>query len=705
MNGALFLFCFSGITVQTLLFRELLVVFQGNELATGLMFAQWLLGIAAGKLLMHRNGCENARKINGQRGLFLILFALFAAGGLAVVRTVPALLPALSGDGIPLRSLLILSLIVVFPASLWPGVVFNRPAGDTDAGGRRYLSGALGVLAGGAVTTFIFIPLANAATAVCVIAAAHCLAAAFLFYSPITRSLSLAAAILFIGVLPFSPSLDRLSTASLYGGYQVKEFFDSPYARITRAGKNGEDHHFYGGIPFRFFPAPHTVSTEASGHVPLLLHSRPRAVLLLGGGKRFIPLFLNHEIETLDYIDIDPLYTGFAYSRDPGSVRFQPDDPRLHIHAVDARAFLRSSRKKYDVISIGMPPPVNLLFNRYFTDEFFQLLKNRLAHAGIGTISLPGSLVYADSAMAELNDTIITTLRRSFRFVRVIPGEQNIIVFSPQPSVPFKTVRDRFIARKIPATFLSAQVLSRMDDPEIFRWFRFEMRKCQTESRVNRDFHPQGMLAALVYRHSLIAPRAAVAYRFMVRHAWAISLCAFLLLVLIVRRETSITAVSSGFCAMVLLLLNLWGFQAANGSLYLMMGLLSACFMGGWGTGAWIAHSDKIRAEQSILAAEVFFLFWTGTGWAGTLAAPGMGWFYFVFLFVTGSAAGFEFHLLEKLSGSSPAQAVNTSLLGLAGGWVAAGIGGTMLIPALGVRDTFLFIAALKTIGLFRWVR
>ena len=51
----IFLFAgFSAVVIQTLFIREMLVVFQGNELSVGIILSQWLAGTALGNFVAAR---------------------------------------------------------------------------------------------------------------------------------------------------------------------------------------------------------------------------------------------------------------------------------------------------------------------------------------------------------------------------------------------------------------------------------------------------------------------------------------------------------------------------------------------------------------------------------------------------------------------------------------------------------------------------
>lgn len=89
-----------------------------------------------------------------------------------------------------------------------------------------------------------------------------------------------------------------------------------------------------------------------------------RSVLMLGGGGYSVPKWLLSgksglkDPLTVEVVELDPMMTGLA------SRLFNlPDDPRLSIRHEDARAFLNSQQKKYDLVFVDV-------FNSHYSVPF-----------------------------------------------------------------------------------------------------------------------------------------------------------------------------------------------------------------------------------------------------------------------------------------------------------------------------------------------
>ena len=80
---------------------------------------------------------------------------------------------------------------------------------------------------------------------------------------------------------------------------------------------------------------------------------------------------------------------------------------QLNIIEKDALRFLKRNNKKYDVVLINLPKPSTIQLNRYYTLEFFQLLKKNINKDAVISLSVSSSGNYmndeAKKMIAEMN--------------------------------------------------------------------------------------------------------------------------------------------------------------------------------------------------------------------------------------------------------------------------------------------------------------
>jgi hypothetical protein len=104
--------------------------------------------------------------------------------------------------------------------------------------------------------------------------------------------------------------------------------------------------------PKRYDPIPSGLFEMRSHYgVAYALHPRPRRVLVLGsGGGMDAESALLSGAQHVDAVDIDPGLIQLAKRFNASGVY---DDSRVHVHADDARAFLRRATRGYDVVVFG----------------------------------------------------------------------------------------------------------------------------------------------------------------------------------------------------------------------------------------------------------------------------------------------------------------------------------------------------------------
>ena len=76
------------------------------------------------------------------------------------------------------------------------------------------------------------------------------------------------------------------------------------------------------------------------------------------------------------------------------------DDPRVRIHIEDGRFFLSTAQPHYDIITSEPPPPKAAGIVNLYSQEYFQLIRDRLADGGIATYWLPVYQMEADESRA-----------------------------------------------------------------------------------------------------------------------------------------------------------------------------------------------------------------------------------------------------------------------------------------------------------------
>ncbi len=137
---------------------------------------------------------------------------------------------------------------------------------------------------------------------------------------------------------------------------------------------------------------------------PMALHPDPKKTLLIsyGIGSTAKALVDSRALAEIDVVDISKDILEMNRIVFPDPAEHPLHDPRVRVHIEDARYFLQTVEKRFDLIT-GEPPPPELagVVNLY-TEEYFRLLYARLNDGGIVSYWLPLHAIDAQSAKAIL---------------------------------------------------------------------------------------------------------------------------------------------------------------------------------------------------------------------------------------------------------------------------------------------------------------
>ena len=768
-----------GVIAQIILIRELMVSFLGNELVLGIILANWLILEAAGSFLLGRSiggrGCAFRPFLLTQ-----LLFSLLLPSAVYMSRVFKTALGLASGEALGFMSILGLSFLIILPAAVPHGALFTfasrlygprasrKGSSAATAIGWVYVLETCGSIIGGAVLTFILIQRLDSLSIACGASLSNAVISLILVWpkpQPHFRSLkatrggmigiSLVLTLLYLLLLA-SPLADRIRLSSIHTqwrGFQLLESENSIYGNITVAGRNGQRTFFTDGVPAVTVPVPDIASIEDFAHFPLLLHPRPRSVLIVSGGAGgMIREVLKHPVRRIDYVELDPLLLTLIERHGSPLTGRELSDRRVEIHYSDGRLFLTRTERRFDLVFIGLDFPQELQTNRLYSREFFTTAKEKMNPEGIIALSLPGSLVYMGEELRKLNGSILHTLESVFARVRVIPGDENLYIASDSPDLDTTGAAElirRFEARGIRTELLSAPYIEHRLQPQ---WLDTYSRAVEPlPRRINSDFRPLAVFYSLSYWNALFSPYLEGIFARMetARLSTIAVLVGAASLVLAAvfalgpgRRGAPLAyaIATTGFCGMVFDLAVVFTFQTLFGYLYYQIGVLVTVFMAGAALGSLLAtrRLDRMTgAAHSFLISELcLVLFALLLPFAFTIPARFLDLpvvhvlLHFLFLlasFTSGLLTGVQFPLATRLhlrrfagsgagrpgvgdgrngvaggsSGSActedPARTAGLLYASdLLGGYFGGLIGGVLLLPILGLRNSCFILAMIK---------
>ncbi|MGI9568460.1 MAG: spermidine synthase, partial [Desulfobulbia bacterium] len=518
---------FSGLVAEVLLLRELLIVFSGNELCIGIIFANWLILEAFGCFFLGRIA-EKSKHTLETFTVITILFSFSLFTAIFLTRIMKRVIGIAIGESIGFVPMLYSSFLILFPVSILHGALFpfscrlySMFSGqDASSAGRVYVYETVGTIVGGIVCTYLFIPYLHTFQASSVLAILNvivCLVALApswktgLFQKTVLVILSVL--LFFSGYVVFTGHVDRLHHNSIktqWKNLNIVHYQNSQYGNICVIENEGQYIFFQDGIPDIITPVPDLAFIEEFVHLPLLAHPDPAKLLILSGGAGGIikEAFKHPSIETIEYAELDPLLLDLLRKFPTPLTESELNDSRVKITHVDGLLFLKTTQNKYDLIFVGIMEPSNLQANRFFTKEFFALVKKRLNKGGILVLGLPGSLMYVNDELKNLNSCIFHTLKRVFSYIRVLPGDgKNLFLSSDSQEISTidrKLIIERLYLRNVRANVIVPWHLEKKLHHGWQDWFsRFLEGSSQ---KVNSDFTPVGLFYSIAHWNAVFAP-------------------------------------------------------------------------------------------------------------------------------------------------------------------------------------------------------
>jgi len=468
------------IAAQTLLFREFITTFEGNDISVGIFFGSWLLWVGLSASVVYRTKTLAQKLLENIHFLFLAYLPAFV---LQFILTVQAReLAGMESYALPtVTALLLLAVLVNAPISIITGMLFVaacRWFRQTDAlpcdymphhkqhrhlpVSRVYILEAAGSFAAGVGTTVL---LAVGVGAVRI----FFILAFFVSFSALTVELAGAvryknvfsrkvrAGLLFLlplGIIVgLAAGLDRTLTDRVKVVRWTKLF---PRTALAGSFQTAQARYFYGTYQQQWMVVreggvcetlpPDTAAGRAAA---VCLSQKPQAanVLVVGNGLGLCYRFLRlPQIRHVTWSHCDSEYIQVLDTFVPPEFKFT--DVRLHRLAGDIRDLLPERPRFYDIVILNLPETTSSVLNRYYTVEFYQQIKESLAPDGVLGIRIQGGENIMGTELINLGASTAATLQQVFSRFVITAGEESWFIASdggnltPEPG----TLRDRFAA-------------------------------------------------------------------------------------------------------------------------------------------------------------------------------------------------------------------------------------------------------------------
>jgi spermidine synthase len=407
-----------SIMAQLILLREFVKTLHGNELFIGIFLSLWMVLASVGA----RTGANSLAKISLRKLLGMLLFMgvfpliIYLA---LILITRFLFLPGYEPGIFPSIATMVL---LTGPVALSSGFLFayvskSVVGGRTD--GSYYRLDSLGSLLAGFLFGLVLVFFLDNVQALSFLFLMTGLALILVFRYP--TGFFRKALLLFAGtacyILLLLPGFRTGLEGLRFRGEKLLEARDTPHGNLAFTEREGQVTAYLDRNPV--LSSADLAAQEERIHYAALQHPSPSAFLLLGNGLSGSAAEINkYHPERIDYCEADSwIYRmGINYLSDslPSSLRFIPMDGRKWL--------LLNDEVIYDVVISVNGDPLTIGWNRFYTREFFSLVRSHLAPGGIFSLQLSTSGSYINEEGSETLGITYHTLKQVFKHVLVVPG-------------------------------------------------------------------------------------------------------------------------------------------------------------------------------------------------------------------------------------------------------------------------------------------
>ncbi len=703
---------FFPLVAQTLLFRDFLSVYEGSELGIGVFFSSWLLWVALGALA--------ARKIPPvphAELLFLLYIPAYILQHL-LIRNSRELAGIRAWELFPLLRMLPVSFLANAAVSFVTGLLFPlscRWFEQQKSGmpvSRVYTAEALGSFSGGLAVTALL--MAGVWPESIFLVSSLVLTTA-VFLSCRRKTVLLAVAALLVA-LTFSGYWNRFESRKawerLLPSEQYRGAFTTAHARYLYGSHRDQ----FNVVSFEAVCETIPQREYASQLAALHLAQKPDAsrILVLGTDAYALCRRLAElpSITHISWLHPDLSYPARLIEVLPPDLKIGLE--KIEMPAMDVRGFLQSGRT-FDLVILKQPDISTLAGNRYYTEEFFRLIQERLAPGGVIGVRVPGGENFMGGELVRIGTSVFQTLGGVFADMAVKPGDETWLLASDTENVLTQNI-DQLVSR-----FAAIDGAAALFPPSGLRSLypadraEFQMKaysKIQDEKLINRDRHPQALFHTLLLagRRGGAGEKSVQAVVTFSRHGFVLVLSLFLIYGLLraiylgrpgrnrnkpSAFDSGFLVASTGFVGLALNVVLMFLFQSRFGSIFLYIGLISSLFMLGLFCGALLTRRKNILPlilPLHVLSTAVIILL--------PDALPMVA--YFAVLFLFGLFSGVYIPATARLL---PSTALRTGsaveLYDHFGGAVGGLLIGILFLPVFGITQTLFLLAVLLSVNIY----
>jgi len=677
----------SSVVTQLLIIRECLAQFQGNEFVIALILFNWLvlggMGTALARWVVRSFRPPTLLRL-GWLSLLLAGLPVFQILGIRLFRD----FFFLPGVSVGFYSTLAYTFLAMAPYGILVGFVLPyslfalRQTDPAYPGAKVYMADNIGDVTGGALFAFALVHLFTPLAGICLANLPMLACVPALFPRPFSRhpaapvGAGIILAVLMAGVAFEAPSLAPHEGELAY-------YKESRYGRILVHQNREQVTVFEDGVPV--LSSHDVVSAEEAIHYPMAQVDHPESVLLISAGSGMLNELAKYRLENIDYVELNP-----ELARVQFRFHLVENVPGLDLIHLDGRAFLSQTEKKYDAVMVNLPEPQTYQTNRFFTDGFYSLVRQRLKPGGILSFSVAGFDNYLAEPQRQKISSLFNTVRSYFEHVLMLPGQRIYFLCGSHPLTA--DIPGRLEQKNIPTQYISRYFDGNLTGERI-RQIR-ELVDPATPGNFDRSPRLMRIMFTQWFARFSTSPTAFI-----------VAVCTLCLIYLIRTTREEFVLFTTGCMTMGSEILVIFAFQIYFGYIYTQIGLIVTVFLAGLMPGAWIGHRLKTTngpGKRALLATDaglmvMLILYLLAVGKSGV---PVPGGAYLVFGFIVSLFCGFQFPVVLSLRGDDNAAATGAFTADLVGAAFGTLLTSVVLIPYAGVTGAAFGLIALKALSM-----
>lgn len=669
---------FASSSAQFIMMREASIMGGGSEASTGSFLWVWLVIAAAGASAGSRPGSSHPGKL-----MWTLITGMFVAPMIFILMNRLLLGP---GEISSMSGSLVIIAVSALPVTFISALVFVRLSAirqqtGGSVAGSSFAIETIGSVTAGIITTLtLAMHLSNYRLYILVLLASTLMTVMFLNYPLWMRRAAMVSVILLaLAAVILNP--DTAVRDMLLRGVRAEKSIDTPYGNITIGTYGGERTVFYDHRPLFF--SGDIIRSEENIHYPLLQRQKFGKVIVISGGiSKHIEQLVKHDIDEVVYLEHDPGVIAAEGAADTTAGKMQ-----LKVVRKEPLAFFRKNGDTFDAVLQLIPPPSALSVNRFFTVEYFRLVKEHLSPEGIFMCTPMPYYNYSPESYRKGFSPVFNALKKTFDNVMILPGSSLYAIASDgalSDSISVLAARSGIVNDYVNSDYLN--------DDETRR------RSKQILSLVD---HGADLNTALKPSSSLFTNVLSLESRGPGRGIIAMVFAMIVLPFVLVRKGGFVMFASSaglaGFGMMLIFVL-----QVTTGNIYMLTALMLTFLMSGLAAGAAGTHTTLTR--QLIVCPLLLFILFILTGLLAPFlvtVSPGIIIpLVLVLLASAGFLTGITYRMLTLHGGQKTTGTVYASdLAGSALGYLTVS---ALLVPLIGIGNVCFALASLILIaGIF----